>query len=599
MNSVTAEKMSPIQNGVQLSKEHTTAIVASTSRPRFLIVGAGARGNAYARAVTESTNGTIAAVAEPIPSKREALGRKYIWRDESTRGGQSFEKWQDFVKYETHRRGRHQDGEEVPQGIDGVFICVLDELHAEVILGLKPLNLHIMCEKPLATTLSDCLKIYRSLQPSGTSSPDRIFSIGHVLRYSPHNMLLRKLLLSDSAIGEILSIEHTEPVGWWHFSHSYVRGNWRKESTTAPSLLTKSCHDIDFLLWLLCSAPPGSGSSSRHPPHLPSYVSSTGSLKYFKPSNKPALAGSATNCLSCPAERECIYSAQKIYQEQHLSKGNAGWPVHIVDPEIEDCLSQHGQDAASARLHERLEEDYDSSTPQEVIDSRPWFGRCVYESDNDVCDDQIVTITWDDDDDDDENPLASPTSPPNRSTRLRHRSAKTATFHMIAFTEAQCERRGRVYGTRGEITYDSRAIRVYDFASRSSKSYFPTQMGGGHGGGDDGLARQFVRAVEAVGGGREERRSVGGSAEERRSVGGGSDLERRKADDGSDEQSRTADGGNQTLSVAQAQSEYVGCSLEEVIRSHAMVFAAEEARRERKVVEWARWWRENVEAPMG
>ena len=509
--------------------------------PKFLIIGAGARGKAYARAVNESTNGSITAVAEPVAFKRQSFGDKYLWGTQGPRDGQAFEDWRDFVQYERSRREYEARGKEVPPGIDGVFVCVLDEAHAEVVVGLRDLNLHIMCEKPLATTLDDCLRMYRSLRPVGNGFPRKIFSIGHVLRYSPHNMLLRKLLLEDDAIGDILSIEHTEPVGWWHFSHSYVRGNWRKESTTAPSLLTKSCHDIDFLLWLLCSPPP---SSSNHP-HLPTYVSSTGSLTYFKPSRKPALAGKVTNCLSCPAAGECIYSAKKIYQEAHLSKGNAGWPVHIVDPEIEDCLNQHGQAAAEAKLMARLAEDYNSSTPQGEIDRRPWFGRCVYESDNDVCDDQVVTMTWEDD--------ALPVSTNGEcdiASRMKGRGAKTATFHMIAFTEAQCERRGRIYGSKGEISYNSKAIRVYDFATKKAQIYHPYQPGGGHGGGDDGLVRQYVKAVDAV---------------------------KNRGED-----------------VEKAQGTHIGCTSEEIVRSHAMVFAAEEARCGRKIVDWRNWWKKNV-----
>jgi hypothetical protein len=35
--------------------------------------------------------------------------------------------------------------------------------------------------------------------------------------------MLRHLVLDKEVIGDVLSIEHVEPVGWWHFSHSYVR----------------------------------------------------------------------------------------------------------------------------------------------------------------------------------------------------------------------------------------------------------------------------------------------------------------------------------------------------------------------------------------
>ena len=256
------------------------------------------------------------------------------------------------------------------------------------------------------------------------------------------------------------------------------------------------------------------------------------------------MAGNATNCLSCPAQKECLYSAKKIYDKTHLANGNRGWPVNIVEPEIEDLIKGPGRHAARLKLMERLAEDYDSQTTQKEIERRPWFGRCVYECDNDVCDDQVVTIEWDDD------PLLLDGNQ-SMESRIKGRGAKIATFHMVAPTEKQCQRRGRVYGTKGEIEYDSATIRVYDFATKEANIHCPPQPGGGHGGGDAGLARQFVNAIAAVKAGE--------------------------------------------MTVAEAQKVHVGCTLEEVIRSHAMVFAAEEARRERKVVNWLEWWNTNVE----
>lgn len=187
---------------------------------RLLIIGAGSRGNAYARAVTQSTAARIAGVAEPNRYKREALGKKFIWGSGQPTRENQFDSWEDFVHYEKNRQWQHRQDQPVSKGFDGVFICTLDETHVDIITALSSLDLHIMSEKPLATTLNDCLRIYQSLQPE---NPTRIFSIGHVLHYSPHNVLLRKLLLEDDLIGDLISIEHTEPVGWWHFAHSYVR----------------------------------------------------------------------------------------------------------------------------------------------------------------------------------------------------------------------------------------------------------------------------------------------------------------------------------------------------------------------------------------
>lgn len=239
-------------------------------------------------------------------------------------------------------------------------------------------------------------------------------------------------------------------------------------------------------------------------------------------------------------QTSCIYSAPKIYFEKQLAKGNTDWPVNIVNPEIESCYQAAGLSAAKDMLMATLGEDYGPETLQKERYGRPWFGRCVWESDNDVCDDQYVTITWEDDSD----------HSASGSQKEAH-GPKTASFHMVAQTEKQCERRGRIYGTKGEIEYDGTTIRVWDFATSSAKLFHPPRAGGGHGGGDDGLAQQFLKAIIAV--------------------------------------------EDNKMTAKQAQIEYLGCTLEEVIRSHALVFAAEEARTERTVVDWSAWWHARVE----
>lgn len=64
-----------------------------------------------------------------------------------------------------------------------------------------------------------------------------------------------------------------------------------------------------------------------------------------------------------------------------LGAGNTGWPVSIVLPDIESYGS--GTEARGALLAE-LAKDYDANTPDSQVSGRNWFGRCVYESDNDV-----------------------------------------------------------------------------------------------------------------------------------------------------------------------------------------------------------------------
>lgn len=311
----------------------------------------------------------------------------------------------------------------------------------------------------------------------------------------------------------------------------------RRESTSAPSLLTKSCHDIDVLLWLLCS-PADCSAEDCPPPHLPSTVTSTGSLQYFRRGRKPAEAGVATNCLSCPAESNCKYSAKKIYVGPELAgveSGNKRWPVSIVLPDIESYGSQ--TEARDAMLAE-LAKDYNTKTPEPEVARRNWFGRCVYESDNDVCDEQVVTLNWDDD------PLSG-------NAETSGRKAKTAVFHMVAHTKKICDRYTHLYGVDGEIFADSTTITVEGFRTGRTTVHRPKVEDHSHGGGDIGLTRQFVLAVDKV--------------------------------------------KNHGWSTDRAQRELVGCTLEEVIRSHAMVFCAEAARRGRKVVDFPKWWAAEVQ----
>lgn len=131
------------------------------------------------------------------------------------------------MAYERVRRER----EGSTAGVGAVFVCVLDELHEEVVCGIAGLGVHVCCEKPMSTQLESCVNMFRALkrpEMNGGANgiggrKETVFGICHVLRYSPHNMLLRQLVREEKVVGDVLSIEHVEPVGWWHFSHSYVR----------------------------------------------------------------------------------------------------------------------------------------------------------------------------------------------------------------------------------------------------------------------------------------------------------------------------------------------------------------------------------------
>jgi predicted dehydrogenase len=157
--------------------------------------------------------------------------------------------------------------------------------------------------------------------------------VGHVLRYSPYFIYL-KALIESGAIGELISMQHLEPVGWFHFAHSYVRGNWRNQKECgSSSLLAKCCHDVDLINWFMR---PCSRMSHGKTENTVSF-SSFGSLQHFRKDKKPALAQGALKCVDCSFESQCPYSAKKIYldsitkdleaQEKDLNKL---WPASVI-----------------------------------------------------------------------------------------------------------------------------------------------------------------------------------------------------------------------------------------------------------------------------
>ena len=252
-------------------------------------------------------------------------------------------------------------------------------------------------------------------------------AVAHVMRYTPYTRLLRELL-EGGAVGEIVSIDQLEPVGFWHQAHSFVRGNWRREDETGPMLLAKCCHDLDWLSYVIgrpCVA-----------------VSSFGSLSHFRASERPD--GAAERCMECALEATCAYSAPRLYLGM-LERGETGWPV--------DVLAWPPTEAGVAA----------------ALREGP-YGRCVWACDNDVVDHQVVS--------------------------LRYEGGATASLTMTGFTRMR-ERETRIFGTRGELHGDSRAIEVYDFLTGGTTRHEVGDVSSRHGGGDDGVMDDFIAAAAA------------------------------------------------------------------------------------------------------
>jgi predicted dehydrogenase len=132
--------------------------------------------------------------------------------------------------------------------VDWVFIGSWNSQHARQAIAALLAGKHVFCEKPLATTLDDCLAIRAAAEKSGHT-----FAFGLVLRYSPFYQKIRELV-STGRLGQLISFEFNETLGFNH--GGYIFGNWRRKSENAGShLLEKCCHDLDLANWIVDSLP--------------------------------------------------------------------------------------------------------------------------------------------------------------------------------------------------------------------------------------------------------------------------------------------------------------------------------------------------------
>ena len=154
---------------------------------------------------------------------------------------------------------------------DAVIICTQDAMHAEPAVAFAKKGYAILLEKPMAPNEADCRRIVEAVKANGI-----LFAVCHVMRYTRYTQMLKQVV-DSGAIGEVVSLQHLEPVGYWHQAHSFVRGNWRNEQESSFMLLAKSCHDLDWIRYIM-----GEPCLS---------VSSFGALKHFNTSEKPAEAG--------------------------------------------------------------------------------------------------------------------------------------------------------------------------------------------------------------------------------------------------------------------------------------------------------------------
>ena len=289
---------------------------------KIVIFGLGARGKIYAEfAAKNSGKFELTAIIENNPDRVEMA--KAIYPNIPV-----FTDYKDFL------------AEKIPADI--VAVATQDEDHRDHSVAMMKAGYDLLLEKPIANRVEDCLEIYEA-----SKKYNKKVVVCHVLRYTPFYSTVKRIIDSGK-LGEVITINASENVGYYHQAHSFIRGPWRNKAESSPMILAKCCHDMDIIRYLM-------GEKCLD-------VSSFGGLYYFNEAHAPE--GATLYCSDCP-HTDCIYKAQTIY------------------------LSDAGKPFAS---YYTTKEKTDENLLADLKGTQ--YDKCVFKSDNDVVDHQVTIMQF-------------------------------------------------------------------------------------------------------------------------------------------------------------------------------------------------------------
>lgn len=195
------------------------ARAASATPVRYGIIGTGQRGRAHIRFIDALGGGAgrVVAVADSDPARLPS----------PTAGVSAYGDYRRLLDDQT---------------VDAVVVATPNFLHKEHAVAALAAGKHVLCEKPLATSVADCEAVLAAAAKSG-----RVFLTGHELRLAPVYQHMTQLL-ADGLIGGVKQILHEElRPDWFAGGWRYHGINWRLlNETTGGALVEKSCHFTDL-----------------------------------------------------------------------------------------------------------------------------------------------------------------------------------------------------------------------------------------------------------------------------------------------------------------------------------------------------------------
>jgi predicted dehydrogenase len=134
--------------------------------------------------------------------------------------------------------------------IDAVIVTTETNRHAEYVERAAAAGKHILCQKPMATTLADCDRIIAAVLKSGVR-----FGMAFQMRHDPVNKKIRELV-KQGAVGQVAIVKrrHAIPV---LLSPEFVTGftHWHVDPVANVGMFfDDATHAADWFYWMLGDA---------------------------------------------------------------------------------------------------------------------------------------------------------------------------------------------------------------------------------------------------------------------------------------------------------------------------------------------------------
>ena len=187
---------------------------------KFAVVGCGRIGKRHAEMIVRHPEAELVALCDVAP--RESL---------------------QLVSYKVPFYACLEDLLSADLGPDVVSVCTPNGTHAALSLQALEARTHVVCEKPMALTKTDCeAMIFKALQMSR-----QVFCVMQN-RYSPPSVWIKELI-GQRRLGDIFLVQID--CYWNRDDRYYQPGSWKGTAELdGGTLFTQFSHFVDIMYWL-------------------------------------------------------------------------------------------------------------------------------------------------------------------------------------------------------------------------------------------------------------------------------------------------------------------------------------------------------------